>query len=207
MKLWTIRHTRPYNPKDVCYGRLDFDVSPSFQQESDDMLKAFMTLGAKPSRLYCSPLTRCKKLANKVGTALSLPPEPRDALLEMNFGRWEGKKLTEAPRDEMAAWIKDLRGFKFPDGESFHEVDNRVTEFLDTLPDDGEFLWVTHVGVIAALQHAACGLPDEDFVEGRFSYTMVTCFNFTRDAAGHYKGTFEKLYDGIQMPPLNMGKL
>lgn len=205
MKLWTIRHTKPYNPNDVCYGQLDFDVSPSFEEESNGAVEAFLKTDAKPTNLYCSPLTRCKKLADKVGKAVGLTPEPRDAIREISFGSWEGQKLTEVPKGEMAAWVKDLRGFRFPTGESFHDVDKRVMEFLESLPEDGEFLWVTHAGVIASLQHAACGLPDNDFVEGRFSYAMITCFEFQKNAEGKYQGSFTKIYDGIQMSPLKVG--
>ena len=88
---------------------------------------------------------------------------------------------------------------------SFYDVDKRVEAFLDTLPDNGEFLWVTHAGVIAALQHFACGVPDQDFVEGKFSYALVSRFEFTRNAQGHYRGSFTKIHDGIQMPPLPIG--
>ena len=202
MLLWTIRHSKPYNPKDVCYGRLDFDVSPTFPEESDGAIQAFLATGAKPSKLYSSPLLRCMRLADKVSAATNLPIEKIDAIQEINFGKWEGQKLTEVPRSEMYAWQKDLRGFRFPGGESFYDVDLRAGKFLDSLPDNGEFLWVTHAGVIAAIMHSRCGLPDNRFVEGEFSYTMVTRFEFTRDSEGHYKGAYTKIHDGIQMPPL-----
>lgn len=204
MILWTIRHSKPYNPKDVCYGRLDFDVSPTFPEESDNAIKAFLATEAKPTHLYSSPLLRCLRLAEKVSKAVKLPIEKIDAIQEINFGKWEGQKLTAVPRDEMAAWKKDLRGFRFPEGENFYDVDKRAGDFLDTLADDGEFLWVSHAGVIAAIMHSRCGLPDEQFVEGEFSYTMVTRFELKRDANGHYHGTFQKIHDGIQMPPLKM---
>ena len=141
MLLWTIRHSRPYNPKDVCYGRLDFDVSPTFPQESDGAIKAFLSAGPKPTKLYSSPLLRCMRLAEKVSQAINLPIEKVDAIQEINFGTWEGQKLTAVPRDEMHAWMKDLRGFRFPGGENFYDIDKRAGDFLDTLPDDGEFLW------------------------------------------------------------------
>ena len=131
--------------------------------------------------------------------------QKRDEIIEMNFGTWEGQKLTAVPREEMMAWAKDLRGYKFKDGECFYDIDRRVQSLLDTLDDDGEFLWITHAGVIAALQHFACGLPDNDFVEGAFSYAMVTRFEFKRGADGHYRGTFTKIHDGIQMAPLKIG--
>lgn len=205
MILWTFRHTRPYNPKDVCYGRLDFDVSPTFPEEAQGAIADFLKTEARPTRLCSSPLLRCLRLAEAVSEATGLTIEKIDALQEINFGTWEGQKLTAVPREEMASWMQDLRGFRFPQGESFYDVDKRVEEFLDTLPDDGEFLWVTHAGVIAALQHFACGLPDSDFVEGKFSYTMVNRFEFRRNSEGHYRGTFTKIHDGIQMPPLKIG--
>ena len=205
MILWTIRHTKPYNPNDVCYGRLDFDVSTTFEEESDGALTALKNAGAKPTRMFTSPLLRCLRLAEKAEKATGLSMEKRDEIIEMNFGAWEGQKLTEVPREEMAAWAHDLRGDRFTDGECFYDIDRRVQSLLDTLDDDDEFLWITHAGVIAALQHFACGLPDEQFVEGAFSYAMVTRFEFTRDAEGHFRGTFTKIHDGIQMQPLKIG--
>ena len=205
MILWTFRHTKPYNPNDVCYGQLDFDVSPTFPEESSSAIGDFLKSGAKPTRLYSSPLLRCLRLAEEVSKATGLAIEKVDALKEINFGTWEGQKLTAVPKAEMTSWMQDLRGFQFPQGESFYDVDKRVEAFLDTLPDSGEFLWVTHAGVIAALQHFACGVPDQDFVEGKFSYTMVNRFEFARNAEGHYRGTFTKIHDGIQMPPLPIG--
>ena len=204
MILWTIRHTKPYNPNDVCYGRLDFDVSPTFEEESDGALKALLGAGAKPTRMFTSPLLRCLRLAEKAEKATGLTMEKREEIIEMNFGSWEGQKLTAVPRPEMAAWKSDWRGFRFPTGESFHDVDKRVETLLDTLDDDGEYLWISHAGVIAALQHFACGLPDEVFVEGMFSYAMVTRFEFTRNSEGHFRGKFTTVHEGIKMPPLVM---
>lgn len=205
MILWTIRHTKPYNPNDLCYGRLDFDVSPTFEDESNGAIKALVEAGAKPTRLFSSPLLRCKRLAEKASEAVHLPIEYRDEIIEINFGDWESKKLTEVPKEQMKAWAADLRGYRFPNGENFFDIDKRAGSLLDSLDDDGEFLWISHAGVIAALQHFACGLPNEMFVEGAFSYAMVTRFEFTRNADGHYRGTFTKIHDGIQMVPLKIG--
>lgn len=205
MILWTIRHTKPYNPNDLCYGRLDFDVSPTFEDESNGAIKALVEAGAKPTRLFSSPLLRCKRLAEKASEAVHLPIEYRDEIIEINFGDWEGKKLTEVPKEQMKAWAADLRGYRFPNGENFFDIDKRAGSLLDSLDDEGEFLWISHAGVIAALQHFACGLPNEMFVEGAFSYAMVTRFEFTRNADGHYRGTFTKIHDGIQMVPLKIG--
>lgn len=202
MILWTIRHSKPFNPNDVCYGRMDFDVSPTFPEEASKSIAAFLKTGAKPSKLYSSPLLRCLRLAEKASEATGLSIEKENAIQEIHFGSWEGVKLSCVPAEEMEGWKKDLRGFRFPGGENFYDVDSRVSKFLDSFPEESEILWVTHAGVIASLQHFACGVPDNDFVEGKFSYTMVTRFDLTRNSEGHYRGTFEKIYDGLQMKPL-----
>ena len=62
-----------------------------------------------------------------------------EKLKEINFGDWEGKKMDAVPREEMQGWANALRGFRFPNGECFHDIDKRVQRLLDTLDDDGEF--------------------------------------------------------------------
>ena len=207
MILWTFRHTKPYNPNDVCYGRLDFDVSDTFPEESDSAISDFLKQNAHPTQMFSSPLLRCIRLAEKLSKETGLPFQKEDRLIELNFGSWEGEKLSKVPRNEMAAWQKDLRGYRFTNGESFHDVDKRVESFLDTLDDNGEYLWVTHAGVIAALQHFACGLADEIFVEGMFSYAMVSRFELTRNDDDHFRGSFTTIHEGFKMPPLKMGDL
>ena len=98
MILWTFRHTKPYNPNDVCYGRLDFDVSTTFPEESRSAIDAFLKTDAKPSRLFTSPLLRCKRLAEEVSKATGLPLQKEDALQEINFGTWEGQNLPPFPK-------------------------------------------------------------------------------------------------------------
>ena len=94
MILWTIRHTKPYNPNDVCYGRLDFDVSPTFEEESDGALKALLGAGAKPTRMFTSPLKRCLRLAEK-----GIDPERRRVSHEI---------LTPEAMDPKSAKVAEL---------------------------------------------------------------------------------------------------
>lgn len=201
MILWTLRHTKPYNPNDVCYGQTDFDVSPSFAEEFPPAI-AVLREKCRATHLYASPLKRCFKLAEKVSEALRLPIKTDDALRELHYGSWENVKLSEVPPEEMSAWKNDLRGYRFPGGESFHDVDVRIVDFLRKIADKSEVLAVTHAGVIAAIEHAVCGVPDSDFVEGEFPYAMVTRFDIRTLPNGRLSGTFEKLYGGIQQASL-----
>lgn len=204
MILWTLRHTKPHNPTQVCYGRLDFDVAPSFPEEFPGALAALKIFGAKPVAFYSSPLLRCRRLAEKVSEALQLEPVYASEIQEVNFGSWEGVQLEKVPATEMASWRRDLRGYQFPGGESFYQVDKRVSSLLDRCFASGkETLWVTHAGVIASLMHTYSGVADGDFVEGRFPYALVTRFEFAK-TGGKLAAKFENVYGGISMQPLEV---
>lgn len=204
MILWTIRHTKPHNPENVCYGRLDFDVSPSFPEEYPGVLKALEKNKVSPKLFFSSPLLRCAKLAEKVKEVVKINPCPVEDIAEVNFGDWEKQKLTDIPPAEMLAWKKNLRGYRFPNGESFHDVDKRVSKHLEyCLEQNKECLWVTHAGVIASLLHTYAGVPEEDFVEGKFAYATITRFEFKKED-GVWKASYRHVYEGIPMPPLDM---
>lgn len=207
MILWTIRHTKPFNPKDICYGRLDLDVSPSFPEEYPPVLEALTKANVAPVKIFSSPLQRSYKLAQKVGEFLNQPVEKAEEIIEVNFGSWEGQKLNETPREEMAAWKADLRGYKFKNGESFHEVDDRMDKLLHKNFEDfpnTEVMWVSHAGIIASVMHRYCGVPDNDFVEGRFHYAMVTRFEFDKVDGKLVCKKMENIFDGLPMKPLDV---
>lgn len=203
MILWTIRHTKPFNPSEICYGSTDLDVSDSFEEEILPILKSIRS--ANISQLYSSPLLRCKRLSQKLQETLKVPLEFSDNLKELHFGRWEGQKLSEIPVDEVEDWKRDLRAYRFPGGgESFKDVDKRVGAKLEELYGDKEIAWVTHAGVIASLQHSYAGVPDSNFVETQFGYAMVTRFEFSKDSSGKLSAQFETLYPGTPQSPLNI---
>ena len=75
-----------------------------------------------------SPLRRARQTAAAVADALGVPMEERKALVETNFGGWEGLTFAEArERDPElhAAWLGDEHVAP-PGGESFATVGARV---------------------------------------------------------------------------------
>ncbi len=204
MILWTIRHTKPFNPQNVCYGRLDFDVAPSFHDEYPGVLRALTEHQIHPKRFYESPLLRCKRLAEKVSQHLGITPITAPEIIEVDFGEWENQQLKLIDRTQMNAWKNNLRSYRFPGGESFHDVDKRVAQLVKRcLADNEETLWVTHAGVIASLMHTFADVPDENFVEGQFPYALITRFDF-QESDGKIQASFRNIYGGIAMPPLEM---
>jgi probable phosphomutase (TIGR03848 family) len=99
--------------------------------------------------VYCSPLERTRETARPIGAARGLPVKADRGLLECDFGEWTGRPLKELAKEP--AWTTVQRypsGFRFPGGESFHDMQTRMVATLDRLRR-------AHPGeVVVAVSHA-----------------------------------------------------
>ena len=106
-----------------------------------------------------STLQRCEQLAQAL---LTLNPDftmKKDARLqEMNFGAWEGQPWADIARDELAAWTADFAAYQpGGSGESVNAFMARVARAFDELPTAADTLWITHAGVMRAVELIASG--------------------------------------------------
>ena len=79
--------------------------------------------------VVCSPLRRCQQTAAAVVEGRDLRVETVEDLIEVDFGRWEGKTLAEADAADPelhARWLKDT-SVACPGGESLRAVHRRVS--------------------------------------------------------------------------------
>lgn len=79
--------------------------------------------------VVCSPLRRCQQTAAAVVEGRDLHVETVDSLIEVDFGRWEGKTFAEADAADPelhARWLKDT-SVACPGGESLRAVHRRVS--------------------------------------------------------------------------------
>lgn len=110
-------------------------------------------------RILSSPLQRARMTAAILFPDAKIGIDRR--LIEMDFGTWEGKRLTELRADptEDAAAREDLGlDFKAPNGESPHEVQARIQPLLARLAElERPTVLVTHKAVIRALYALASG--------------------------------------------------
>ena len=79
--------------------------------------------------VYSSPLERARETAFPTCERFNKELLLDDALLEADFGEWTGKPLSElAKLPEWQVVQKHPEQFRFPDGESFVEMQERVVE-------------------------------------------------------------------------------
>lgn len=109
--------------------------------------------------VYCSPLERARETAAPIGKALGIRPKVERGLIECDFGEWTGAELQKLMK--LPEWQTVQRApstFRFPDGESFTEMQVRMVSALDKLRLEhpgGTIVCVSHADPIkAAVAHA-----------------------------------------------------
>ena len=106
--------------------------------------------------LWSSDLSRARETAEIVGARLGLRPRLDWRLREANRGRWEGRLFKDVAREEpelYAAWMRAGPEWRFPDGESLQEQQDRVSACVADVRATEELpaLLVCHGGSIRVM--------------------------------------------------------
>ena len=109
--------------------------------------------------VYSSPLERARETALPIARARGLALHIERGLLELDIGQWTGLRLDRVSRKpEWQTVQRYPSGFRFPDGESFIEMQARMTGALARIVErhpGGTVVAVSHADPIkAALAHA-----------------------------------------------------
>ena len=120
-------------------------------------------LPKRPAALYVSPLERTRETAAPIAKALGLKAVADRGLLECDFGTWTGRRLSQLRRKrEWWAVQHSPSTFRFPEGESFVEMQVRVWATLERLAArhrNRSIVVVSHADTIKAAVTFALGVP------------------------------------------------
>lgn len=113
----------------------------------------------KVAAIYASPLERTRETAAPIAKALGLNVVTHKGLLECDFGDWTGASLSSLmKKKEWTTVQRAPSSFRFPNGESFTEMQTRMVSTLDEIrrAHPGKVVvCVSHADPIkAALAHA-----------------------------------------------------
>jgi probable phosphoglycerate mutase len=139
----------------------------------------------KVAAIYASPLERTRETAAPIAKALGLRVKQTKGLLECEFGDWTGeelKKLSKLP--EWRTVQRNPSGFRFPGGESFTEMQGRITAALATMRAEhpGEtVVAVSHADPIKAAVAHAMGTHLDLFQRIVVSPCSVSAILYTND--------------------------
>ena len=117
----------------------------------------------KLAAVYASPLERARETALAIARARDLAVRIERDLLELDIGEWTGLSIKRASRKpEWEIVQRHPSGFRFPGGESFLEMQTRMTGALARLVarHPGETIAaVSHADPIKAVVAHALGTP------------------------------------------------
>lgn len=171
MEIVLIRHTSVDVPQGVCYGQTDVPLRETFEEEAA-VCKQKLSLYEPFDKVYCSPLSRCTRLAAYCGHADAVRDE---RLLEINLGEWEMQYYEKITDPRLNEWYQDFLHTAATGGESFMQQYRRVADFLDGLRREphGRTAIFTHGGVIACAQTYAGVVRLEDVFKTLAPYGEV----------------------------------
>jgi broad specificity phosphatase PhoE len=110
--------------------------------------------------VWTSPLQRAADTAREIASALGIPLEIDERLVEVDYGEWDGRRLDEVDAAQWSAW-RDDASFAPPGGESLAAVGARVAGFCsDRLLADTTIVAVSHVSPIKAAVAWSLGVGD-----------------------------------------------
>jgi probable phosphoglycerate mutase len=152
-------------------------------EQATALAERLKDLSRKPTALYVSPLERARETAAPIARALRLRPVVDKGLLECDFGLWTGKRLaTLARRAEWRTVQHSPSTFRFPEGESFSEMQLRVWETVTKIVKrhrNRTVIVVSHADPIKAAVTYAQGVPLDLFQRTVISPCSLSVVAFT----------------------------
>lgn len=158
------RHPRPRDVAGRCIGRTDVAVDPRKARRlarriHREALRDTAQAQPTPRVVCCSPLRRCRDVARHL-RRLGWRVVVDAALLEADFGHWDGRAWADIPRHEVDAWVADFADHAPGGGESLRQVLARAAAWVP--PEPGATV-VAHAGWMLARQwwrlHGAAAIP------------------------------------------------
>jgi probable phosphomutase (TIGR03848 family) len=84
--------------------------------------------------MYSSPLERARETAAPTASRLGLAVQLLDGVKETDCGEWTGQPLDELSKSDLWRQVQGCPSiFRFPDGESFAEIQARVVDAVDSV--------------------------------------------------------------------------
>ncbi len=131
--IYLIRHGETeWNREEIFRGRADISLNTIGFREAE-LIGEYLK-GMDIHVVYSSPLSRARETARRIAQVFNLKVQPLEGMIDMNFGRWEGRPLKEVQVHEeelYQQWKERPHQVRFPGGESLDEVRIRAMDTLE----------------------------------------------------------------------------
>ncbi len=181
-KVFVVRHGQS---EGNAQKRISGQLNPSltFKGKQQARWLAEVLRGEKLTAIYSSPLVRAVDTAKPTALQHKLNIQTRDEFKEIHLGILQGRYRDE--RDPEAkklwkTWQQNKVSGKVPDGESFVDLEQRVTPCLErvlTENSEGVLLIVAHRSVVRVMLGKLMGWPRDVYlpldIHNQFLYSVM----------------------------------
>jgi broad specificity phosphatase PhoE len=168
-QIFLVRHGETdWNTSEVFRGRIDVPLNNNGIRQAQ-LLGEYLSR-KKIDAVYTSPLKRALKTAEAIAARQSQEINIAPALIDINFGKWQGLTAMEVRKQYgkiYQSWLKTPERVVIPGGESLEDVKKRAWPFLEK----------------AALKHAGQNIV---LVSHRVVHKMLICSLLKMDNAAFY---------------------
>jgi alpha-ribazole phosphatase len=182
-RLLLIRHASPREEaRGRCYGTLDIGLSARGQRQAQLLARTLDRVGL--AAIYTSPRLRARETAAPLAGVHGLKPIPDEALREIDFGDFEGKRYDEIAQNHpelYRQWMETPTLVQFPGGESYAGLRRRALQALDAIRarHTGEAAAVvSHGGILRAMLAHCLAMPDEAIFRLDQSYGALSIIDW-----------------------------
>lgn len=166
-RILLVRHGVTGTTGKVLPGRAEgLNLSADGHDQAQQLAARISDVG-QVTAVYSSPLERTLQTAAPIAGALDLGIAVNEGLLECDFGQWTGASLPDlAKKPEWKLVQNNPSAFRFPDGESFLEMQMRIVATLVDIANQhpGEMVVaVSHADPIKAAVSFAAGAHLDQF--------------------------------------------
>jgi probable phosphomutase (TIGR03848 family) len=163
MRILLLRHAVTGETGRVLTGRLpDVHLSETGVAMAERLAETLAPI--RLAAVYSSPIERCRETARIVARTQGREVKIRKGFVEAEYGTWSGRTLTSLRR--LKAWgdlMAEPARFRFPNGETLHEVQTRAVAATQSLVDGHRLRDVvavcSHADVIRVILAHYLGMP------------------------------------------------
>ena len=170
------------NAKDVFIGSgTDIPLTEKGKEQARKVGHYFKSIGVMFDTIYYSPMIRCYETAREINSIVGGRLVPKNELIELDYGDWEGLSRTEIENkymEDYKRYCTDMSCRPTGSSESANDVSERVTGFLHELMASNatmgkQVLVVTHKTAGRILLQAAGHDPSGNFRDIPFENAAI----------------------------------
>jgi len=162
-----VRHGETeWNVAYIFRGRIDIELSQTGMKQAE-LLARYLS-DTKVDAIYSSPLKRALQTAEAIAGYHRLNVQIAPALIDFDFGRWQGlsrQEVQDKYKALYAEWLEHPHQVQMPDGEKLADVRKRALSVVESIiaKHTGMVILVSHRVVNKVLICALLGLDNSRF--------------------------------------------